>query len=167
MTASRATKRHQTPPANLRDLVELAPAQLIALDLLDSGATHAEAAKACGKDRVTVTRWVSHHPAFIAELNRRKIERVREHERAVAELTRAAVATVGKAVADGDVRAAVDWLRLVGLAPLLPALPTEPEDIIEREREGLVSMYAASVFDDGSLTTEDAVAEIRHRLRRR
>ncbi len=45
-------------------LRELNHAQTSALDVLIAGGTHAEAAETAGVHRVTVTRWVSNHPAF-------------------------------------------------------------------------------------------------------
>ena len=62
-------------------LHELSPIQATALGLLDTGVSHAEAALAAGVDRTTVSRWATRHPAFIAELNRRKEERAEEGKR--------------------------------------------------------------------------------------
>lgn len=43
---------------------------MAAVNALIAGGTHEDAALASGVHRVTVTRWVNHHPAFVAEMNR-------------------------------------------------------------------------------------------------
>jgi hypothetical protein len=55
-----ATERH-------RALLTLDERQLAALDVLCAGGSHKAAAQAAGVDRVTVTRWNTRHPAFMAE----------------------------------------------------------------------------------------------------
>src|SRR5579884_1829578 len=53
---------------------ELSVAQLNAIDLLVCGATDGEAAEAVGVSRQTVNTWRHHDPAFVAELNSRRLE---------------------------------------------------------------------------------------------
>ena len=48
--------------------------QLNAVDALASGKNDKDVAEAVGAHRTTVTRWRLYHPAFIAELNRRRLE---------------------------------------------------------------------------------------------
>ena len=57
-------------PRGSESLHCLTDRQLLALDALLAGATQAEAAEAAGAHRVTVTKWASRHPAFVAELKR-------------------------------------------------------------------------------------------------
>ncbi len=52
----------------------LTPRQEAAVDLLFSGKSDTETAAALGLHRTTVSGWRRHHPAFVAELNRRRQE---------------------------------------------------------------------------------------------
>ena len=47
--------------------------QEVALAALLAGSTHAEAGVACGRHRVTVTRWANYDARFIAEYNQRRL----------------------------------------------------------------------------------------------
>jgi hypothetical protein len=62
---------HLTVPDKSRHLT---PAQELAVTLLLAGKTDKEAADAAGVSRQTVWTWRTHHPAFIAETNRRRKE---------------------------------------------------------------------------------------------
>lgn len=53
-------------------LVELTPAQAVAVEAIATGSTHAEAAEAAGVARETVTRWSNHHPGFQVALDRHR-----------------------------------------------------------------------------------------------
>lgn len=105
MRTDRATDRYQS-------LRELSPAQALAVDALDAGRTHQEAAEAAGVNRVTVTRWVHHHPAFQAELNRRRFERLENLASRADGVTARALEVVDRAIGGGDVTAAMAWIRL-------------------------------------------------------
>ncbi len=50
-------------------LLELTPAQQLAVEALAGGGTQQKAAEAAGVTRETVTRWAGHLPAFRATLN--------------------------------------------------------------------------------------------------
>jgi len=104
MTRHAATARYQS-------LLELNPSQVAAIEILDGGGTHQEAADAAGVNRVTVTRWARHHPAFIAELNRRRVERTENLATRTDSVTRAALEVVEQAVQAGDLSAALAWIR--------------------------------------------------------
>jgi hypothetical protein len=53
----------QRDPANKRyqARLQLSASQVLVMDALDDGATHAEADQVAGVNRVTVIRWVHHH----------------------------------------------------------------------------------------------------------
>lgn len=96
-------------------LHDLSSRHLLALDALDSGATHEQAAERAGVHRVTVTNWSTKHPAFIAERNRRRHERARLFGDRIDAITSRAVEVVGSAIESGDVGAAFTWLKQTGL----------------------------------------------------
>ena len=56
------------------DLLQLAPRQEAAIELLLSGKCDAATAEALGIHRTTIARWRAAHPAFQAELARRRAE---------------------------------------------------------------------------------------------
>src|SRR5664279_5509729 len=56
----------------------LTPSQSLALEVLVGGGNHEEAALAAGVHRVTVSRWLRLHPAFIAAWNETRTEVHRE-----------------------------------------------------------------------------------------
>ena len=95
-------------------LLKLTPAQALAADVLDAGGSQSEAAEMAGVSRVTISRWTHHHPAFVAELNRRYIERAGRVATRVDELTSKAMELVAKSVEQGDTSVAIQWLRILG-----------------------------------------------------
>ena len=106
---------------NYSALLKLTAPQAVALDALDAGATHSEAADAAGVHRVTVTRWANYHPEFIAETNRRRTQRAELLAVRSESVTLSALDLVARACEEGDKVTALGWLRLVGLAGLLEA----------------------------------------------
>ncbi|MCP4308602.1 MAG: hypothetical protein GY788_27755 [bacterium] len=126
---SDATDRH-------RLLHELTPSQSLALDALDSGCTHAQAAEAASVDRTTVSRWTSKHPAFKAELNQRKADRADRNAERLQELTETALDTVEGSMAEGDAGAALQWLKLRGLQSMETDFngPVTADGVIENYR---------------------------------
>jgi Homeodomain-like domain len=65
------SKQNRTQ-ANSQALYELNPRQELAIDLVLEGKTDGEIAEAVGVTRPTVNLWRNRHPAFIAEMNRRR-----------------------------------------------------------------------------------------------
>ena len=121
-------------------LLQLTPTQAIAVDVLDCGGTQMEAAERAGVSRVTVSRWIHNHPAFVAELNRRQVERANRVSARIDELTLRAMELVGQAIEQGDTPTAIQWLRIAG--PMSPILrgqgserPLSAEAIITRAAE--------------------------------
>lgn len=115
---------------SLRSLTER---QLLAIDALLTGSTHREAAEAAGVHRVTVSGWVSTHPAFQAELNRRRQELNEGRAARLRELDEAALNALAARLDDGDPEYAMKWLKLRGLGnPVHGAVgSTDAESIIE------------------------------------
>ncbi len=97
-----------------QSLLDLSGSQLTALEIIETGGTHTEAANAAGVHRVTVTKWCHHHPAFIAERNRRQIERAERVAAMADEATVRAIEVVTAAIDSGDTSTAMQWLRLAG-----------------------------------------------------
>lgn len=138
--------------------------QTKALEALAAGGSHAAAAAAGGVHRVTVTRWVNHHPEFIAEMNRSRAELLLEVRNAAARLTTASLHVMLEAVLSGDAEAAFRWLRLLGAANLLTAEtgPLDAADVIEDVRLSLPNLSERAI--DQSASVVDAKSVIRERL---
>ena len=164
MTRQAATARYQS-------LLELNPSQVSAIEVLDGGGTHQEAAEAAGVNRVTVTRWARHHPAFVAELNRRKVERTENLATRTDTVTRAALEVVEQAVRAGDLSAALAWIRLAhgpgrlgssdgsrNVAPLTPQAVIDgiaQATAINETMDVMIGMYR----DDAVRTIEASLGE--------
>jgi|GEM_PF-1804567 len=116
-----------------RLLLELNPSQALAVEVIDRGGSHAEAAEAAGVDRTTVSRWVSRHPAVIAELNRRRLDRARSNARVLAETDRKALACIADALESGDPNLALQWFKIRDLANLTGCVvgPTDATVVIQ------------------------------------
>ena len=86
-----------------------------------------------------MSRWATRHPAFLAELNRRKTDRALAAARRIDELTLRAIEAVEKAVEGGDPGVALQWLRLRGLTDVTtrPEGPTSAAGAIEARRRSL------------------------------
>jgi hypothetical protein len=147
-----------------RSLLELTPQQALAVDALTAGATHADAAQVAGVDRTTVSRWATRHPAFIAEVNRRRLERAEATRSRVEILTMRSIELVAAAINDGDAALAMQWLRIHGTSSgtAIPALLTHATDIIEERRLALPDESGFEAIADGiaDRSTERAVDAI-------
>ena len=117
---------------NVDHLFHLQPNQELAIDVLLRGGTQQEAAEKSGVTRETVNRWCNRHPAFIAELNRRRHSHAQEVPARISDIDARALAVVRDAVVDGDLSAAMGWLRGRKLDALnsQPIGPTNPDDVI-------------------------------------
>jgi hypothetical protein len=146
-----------------KSLHELTPSQTLALDVLDRGGTHAEAADVAGVDRTTVSRWATQHPAFVAELNRRKTERAERNARRIEELTLVAIENVGVALANGDLGTSMQWLKTFGVGSITdqPLGPTTVAAFIEARRNRLptASERVFQVLDENAGATIEAAEE--------
>ena len=151
-----ATDRYQS-------LHELSVEQLCAGTALAVGATHETAAQCSGVHRVTVTRWVNHHPAFIAELHQLRLEAARDAEALVAETTRRALRLVSNAVEEGNLDAAFRWLRLGTLTSVArpPTGPADSREVVERVRATMPDCLSTMMAerDATSVEAESAILE--------
>ena len=150
-----------------KSLRELSERQLVAIDALLTGATHGEAADKAGVHRVTVSKWVSGHPAFQAELNRRRLELNAQRAARLRELDEAALDAIAHQLETTDPEFAIKWLKLRGInSSIHPAPgPTDAEEIIdERYRVRLASAHTNNdpvnqVLNDLSRVDPDRVRE--------
>jgi hypothetical protein len=85
----------------------ITPAQLAAVEVLASGGTFSDAARAAGVDRLTVDDWRDDNPAFVAELNARRQDRRDSVQSRLRSLADKAVATIEKMLDDESVPAPV------------------------------------------------------------
>jgi hypothetical protein len=119
------TKPHKT--SQRMAYKPLALEQENAVDLLVLGKSDREVAESLGLARETVTRWRHEHPVFIAELNRRRNALWTEAHDRLRTLVGKAVDILEQAVAGGDLKAAVEVLKIVKLHGEVPP-PNGPED---------------------------------------
>ena len=119
------TKPHKISPAVLSK--PLSVAQHNAIDLLIVGKPDREVADAVGAARETVWSWRHTHPLFIAELNRRRHALWAEAHERLRALVGQAVAVLERAVVGGDLKAAVEVLKIVKVHGAVPP-PSGPED---------------------------------------
>lgn len=112
----------------------LSPRQQIAIDVLAAGRTQKEAADAADVTRETVNRW-KRVPAFTAALNARLAEHRRANGIKAMSVTTRAIEVIEEAIDGGDVRAARDWIRLVGVDRIADTEigPTDADEIIDLE----------------------------------
>lgn len=118
----------------------LTPSQYLAINILETGATHQAAADGAGVHRVTVSRWVHHHPAFRAELNRRCEERSERLSAKIAEITFDALEVIHEAIQGGDANTALVVMKQLRLDTLRDQEhdrrrrePTTADAIIDKE----------------------------------
>ena len=148
-------------------LHQLSPAQSIAIESLDTGASHCEAAEAASVSRTTVSRWATNHPAFVAELNRRKSDRADRNAQRIDDLILMSIETVARAVEDGDSSIAMAVLKQLGVNSITALHgPTDAESFIEERRLALTSFpgQTAAMDELEGKTLERAYEEILHDL---
>lgn len=99
---------------HLRDqLLSLTPKQVLAVQALVDGSTHAEAAEIAGVKRETVTRWANHHPAFKATLNQYRYALHAEQLDKAQRIRTKALDVVSDALDDRDLATALAALKLI------------------------------------------------------
>lgn len=99
---------------------QLTPQQLSVIDLLVEGASDREVARTFGISRTTVARWRQFHPAFVAELNRRRDSTLDAAADRLRRVTRHAVDVLEQYLDDTNrpelrLRAAIGLLRMLGI----------------------------------------------------
>lgn len=111
--------------------------QLNAIDLLVTGKTDQEVADLVGVSRSTVTGWRLYNPTFAAELNKRRKEVWGAAGDRLRTLLLKAFDVVESALNAGDIKAALEFLKVAGVnnIKLDNIGPEEPEEIIKAEKE--------------------------------
>ena len=132
----RFTPMEQTVDELIRK--DLTGQQLRAIDMIAHGVSECAAAQSLGLHRVTLGRWKRYHPAFIAELNRRRDVDLQAAGDRMRMLAQRALSVLEKQVADDSKpelqqRAAIAMLRLSGVGKIAQRIgETSPDDIIEK-----------------------------------
>src|SRR2546422_3751766 len=133
----RGMTRHKPTHPDTPDWT-LSPQQETAVDLLASGKTVTDTAKAIEVTRQTVSEWLNHHPGFEAALNRRRQELWTGMTDALRGLLPKALEVL-KCELEGEqpLPAAVHVLKACGLygGIAAPQGPTEVEDAVAAQRQ--------------------------------
>lgn len=135
----RIEQRFTPRTATIDDLLrkELSFKQVRAIDMIVAGASDACIAKAIDMHRVTVTRWRLYHPAFIAEISRRREVMLQSNADKLRQLVTKSMAILEERLSDAknpalQVRAAIALLKLSGTDRACRERgPTSPDDLIE------------------------------------
>ena len=131
--------RHKPTNSDTPDWT-LSPQQETAVDLLASGKTLTDTAKALEVTRQTVSEWFNHHPGFQAALNSRRQELwAGMTDRLRGLLPKALDVLERELEGETPLPAAVHALKACGLYGMLPPRgPTEVEDVVlaEQQRQG-------------------------------
>ena len=118
----------------------ISPAQSLALDALVSGGTITKAAKEAGVARETVSRWVHHDPAFLAELQNIRAEMAIQTRCALESLGMRAVGVLSDAIQNEFVKpwrlkAACAVLKMIGADRAETMASTTAEEVHVRLQE--------------------------------
>ena len=107
--------------------------QLNANDLLIQGKSDQDTADLIGKDRVTIWRWKTRVPFFMATLECRRQEQFGQASQRLRNLLEKALDNVALAVEEGNLKASFEVIRATGLAALpAPSAETNVEVIAQR-----------------------------------
>jgi len=139
-------------------LLKLSVEQAQAIDQLMTGKNDREVAEAIGVRRETITRWRLYHPAFQAELNRRRAEVWNNSRESMLQLIPQVIEALSDAINDHENqnrwRVAIEILKLIDLPQTLVKNPgpQDPEEIIIKMAEGkqfddLLSSFKPNGFD--------------------
>jgi hypothetical protein len=116
--------------------------QVLAVAALMGGSTVTEAAEKAGVSRETVSRWVHHDPAFIAELQNRRAELIATLQFEFASLGKRAIEVMRDILKSGtgeggakDFAAAVKVLEMLGLGTVATVEPTTPREVAAKLRD--------------------------------
>ena len=119
MKASRHNSQHSATSARFAP-DPLTPEQLNAIDCLIQGKSDQETADLIGKDRVTVWRWKSRVPFFMATLEARRQEQFGQASQRLRNLLEKALDNVARAIEAGDIKASFEVIRATGLHGFAP-----------------------------------------------
>ena len=138
---AKSNKVTQLPPPN-------EARQERAIQLLLAGTSVTDTAKAVGVDPRTLCRWRK-NPHFQAEFNRQRLNIHESAQLRLHAMTHQAIDVMAKALSDGNLRAAIELLKIVGVGNVTASLDaeTDPEQIVRRQAEKMaVAAYTAEPF---------------------
>ena len=107
----------------------LSPSQRTAIEMLTSGHTAIDSAKAAGVNRVTLHRWLKSDATFQAAYNAWQQDALATARGRMLALTDAAVTAVAKAMSRGDGRLALRLLEKLGAAERATPGATDVEEV--------------------------------------
>ncbi|HZL33841.1 MAG TPA: helix-turn-helix domain-containing protein [Tepidisphaeraceae bacterium] len=120
------------PEALPAAFAELSAAQTLALSALTAGRSATAAARKAGVSRMTIYRWQTHNPRFIATLNAGRRQALASARRRLLAMSDDAVTAVESSLFTEGGRPAFDLLGLLGV--LVPVRPgSDDPAIIEAE----------------------------------
>jgi hypothetical protein len=116
------TRTRPAPPS----FPALTPEQVRAIELLLEGKTETEIATTLHLSHDEVQRWRQEHPVFLARLNHQRRILWEETQERLRALVPRAIEVLERAMEQGSVRAAVEFLKIVQLHGRVPT-PSGPE----------------------------------------
>ncbi|MCP4306651.1 MAG: hypothetical protein GY788_17620 [bacterium] len=130
------------------DLWRLDAAKELAIDAIVTGANHTEAADAAGVHRVTVSKWANHHPAFQAELNKRRSELASQRADQIRHIDAVALDRLEERIVEGDPKAVDTWIKARGLhrVDTTDTGEIDPDAIIDAEVDNRMNEINADLF---------------------
>ena len=120
------------------DAEGLTQEQRRAIQLLLMGKTVSEIAVTLGKDRKTIYRW-RQNPRFIAELNRQQLEMQESVNLRLRGLAKKAVLVLERSLDQGNLRAAIELLKMSNVVTPAGDLLTDTELIGKRQAEKMAA----------------------------
>lgn len=175
-------------PTECDELLRLTDRQATAIDLLLAGKSDTATSEAIGAHRTTISRWRAYHPAFQAELTRRRAELFGSAtERLRAMVPKALEVLEAELDGENKLNTAQSILRMAGLDKLDPpkGSPDDAEDILlsrlqrrlgelkrEREESMTIDQRLLAMSTEPSLETKleiavQALADVRAELRQK
>ena len=156
MSTPDATECHET-------LHRLSVRQERAIGVLLAGGSHEQAAESARVHRVTVTRWVNHHPAVIAAMNNSRLESQARHQFITSQLMEKAMSVIEAALDEGDRSVAIRWLSMTTHHHRMDVGPIESSAVVEEARTAMPT-FVEEVLATGERTAADAERLIRLRV---
>jgi DNA-binding XRE family transcriptional regulator len=146
-----------TEPDNTRrnPTTSLTDRQRVAIATLLAAGTQTDAAHAAGVTRQTINDWVNHHIGFITELNKRRHEQSQTSARRLQQTVSAAIDTISAQITQGDITAAFQLLKLVGVSHLIPLMASGPRTPLSVENQLASDAYNEMI----TCTTQPEVAQ--------
>jgi hypothetical protein len=145
-------KKGWTMSQNVTLLATISATQGLALEALLKGASVTKAANEAGVARETVSRWVHHDPAFLAELQNARAELALQTRCALESLGMRAIGVLVEAMQNQFMqpwrfRAACASLKLIGAdkAETIPSTTREEVQLALQEREGALQARQAKL----------------------